>query len=185
MIKIISIVIQVIAVAGGASLGLWLKSSQPESAASKDESAHAEAIAATGKDDGTKEHKSDKKKKSKSGHGEEEPADSGSGYGFVKFGRQFIVPVVQGSAVTSLVVLDINLEVVSSATESAYSQEPKLRDSVLGALLQLSNEGAFNEQLIEHDNIDRLRARLLEAVRAVIGDDVNDVLILSVARQDL
>ena len=136
--------------------------------------------------------KKEKKKKSKKddkhggghggGHGK---ADAGGETGFMKFSRQFIVPVVTRSNVSALVILDINLELDPSATENAYAREPKVRDALLKTLLQLSNEGAFGDGLLEEENLGEIRERLQASAKTVLGDEVIGVLILNVARQDV
>lgn len=188
MIKIISLVFQLAFVAGGVALGLQMKSSAPtgeHEEGDKSEKDH-------GKDGDHKkpDKKKDKKKekdshgkKSKGGHGDEKGDDSG--YGYLKFSRQFIVPIVAANNVDTLLIIDINLEITPSATEDAYSQEPKLRDALLTTLLKLSNEGFFNDDILKEGNIEEIRAALLEAAQAIIGDDALEVLILNIARQDL
>ncbi|HRX40253.1 MAG TPA: hypothetical protein P5072_12525, partial [Parvularculaceae bacterium] len=63
--------------------------------------------------------------------------------------------------------------------------EPKLRDSMLSVLLDLSNRGAFNEVMLDPANQENIRAELLDAARSVIGPDALSILILSIARQDV
>jgi hypothetical protein len=190
MLKIIAIVVQAAAVAGGAYVGFSLKgggedgaSQESDEAADKDDE---------GKKDGKDKSNTDKQGKDKRGKSKDgkkkggkdgDYADGSSGY--MKFSRQFIVPVVRRDSVNALVILEINLELHPSATESAYTREPKVRDALLSSLLQLSNEGAFNEQLLAQENLEGIRARLLESAKGVLGDDVIGVLILSVARQDI
>ncbi|MHA7872882.1 MAG: flagellar basal body-associated FliL family protein, partial [Hyphococcus sp.] len=130
-----------------------------------------------------KKKKKDKKKKDghgSDGHGKSSDAD----FGFMKFSRQFIVPVITSDNVNALVVIDINLELTPEATEAAYSREPKIRDALLSTLLSLSNEGAFHDNLLEGENVMHIRARLLESAQSILGEEVLDVLILSIARQD-
>ena len=196
MIKIVAIVLQIVFVVGGVVLGMQLKSAGGEAA---HDAAVNDSDSGHGRDDGDHKKsdkskkdkkKKDKKKKSKGkkdSHGESddhEDADT-SDSGFLKFGRQFIVPVVSGSGVNSLVILDINLELPAGTTEKAYSREPKLRDALLSALLVLSNEGAFNERMLEQENVDHIRERLLAAAQTILDEDVNQVLILSMAKQNL
>ena len=180
MIKIVSLLLQVVGVGAGVYLGLWLKAgSQDASGAVSEEPAQTDGAE-------NEQHKaadkkaSNKKKDSYSG----DSGDNGN-LAFMKFSRQFIVPVVQSNGVNALVMLDINLEVAASATDAAYAQEPKVRDALLSTLLQLSTEGAFNARFTDQGNIDAVRARLLEAAKTVLHDDVHEVLILSIARQNI
>jgi flagellar protein FliL len=200
MIKIIAIILQVVAVAGGVALGLSLRSPSAEVLDAEDSGSH-EAEAADSDTHGATEEveepkkekkKKKKKKKKESGSGHEKPksghdgggaSDSGSSY--MKFSRQFIVPVIRQNGVSSLVALDINLELSASADENVYLQEPKLRDAILSSLLRLSSEGAFNEQLLQPDNMEEIRTNLFASAQSILGEDVSGVLILNMARQDL
>lgn len=183
MMKIIPFLLQLVGVCAGVFLGLTLKSGPPPQAyASEDEAeetldAEHSADAREAKDKKKdKKAKDDKKKK-------QDDKDSSKNI-FVKFSRQFIVPVVQQNDTNALVVLDINLEVSPAVSETAYAQEPKVRDALLSTLLELSSEGAFNASYTDQENMDAIRARLLESARKVLNDEVHQVLILSLARQN-
>lgn len=181
MIKIVSLLLQVVGVGAGVYLGLWLKAGSPDAlnAGSEESTQTTEKTkAADAKADEKKENN-----KKKDGHGEDS-GDNGD-LAFMKFSRQFIVPVVQLNGVNALVMLDINLEVSPSATDIAYAQEPKVRDALLSTLLQLSTEGAFNARFTDQGNMDAVRGRLLQAAKTVLHEDVHEVLILSIARQNI
>ncbi|MEQ8936413.1 MAG: flagellar basal body-associated FliL family protein [Amphiplicatus sp.] len=201
--KAIPFVIHALAVFGGVSGGVWLKSAP---AAGADKPAHtddhkapdkkadshgAPAHDAKPKDQhAAKEKKADQKKAAKDSHGGggghgASDSDSAGDTGFMKFSRQFVVPVITSSGVRSLVVMDINIEVPPGMEESIYTREPKLRDSILAAMLNLSNRGAFNQNLLDGRNLDSIRADLLSAARSVIGEDAQNVLILNITRQDV
>lgn len=190
MMKIIGLLLQVIAVAIGGYVGLSLKSNSGGATHESDESgqeekadnAHDEKKSAAPKE---KNAKSKTKKKDKGGHGKGGYDEAAGDSSFMKFSRQFIVPVVRQDAVQALVILDINLEMEPSATENAYAREPKVRDALLNTLLQLSNEGAFNSSLVEEDNIENIRQTLLHSAQSILGEDVVGVLILGMARQDM
>lgn len=125
--------------------------------------------------------------KSKSGHGENDTA-SGSfdpSINYFKFSRQFVVPVIADGGVTSLVLLDLNLEMDASAAESFYVREPKLRDALMEELLDIANDGRFGGMLTDRRNLDQIRLDLLHAAQDVEGDSVHDVLILDIMRQDM
>ncbi|MBB5517320.1 hypothetical protein [Amphiplicatus metriothermophilus] len=198
MLKYLPYALQLLAVVGGAAGGLWLKSATApaaEPARARDEAKaaaashgpveHKKAEAAPKKADKKAEGKRAGDKKAGGhggGHGE---ADADAAYGFMKFSRQFVVPVIGDGGVRALVLMDINIEVPPAVTESVYSQEPKLRDALLASLLQLSNSGAFDEHILERANMELVRNELLRAARSVIGEDAQNVLILNVARQDV
>ena len=180
MFKIIVLVLQLIAVCGGVFIGLKLKSP----AASSDVSdAHAEGDAGHKKSDDKKHAKKSKK----DGHGDADGHGEENGsYGYLKFGRPFIVPVMRDTGKNALVVLEVNLEVPVDTTEKVYAREPKLRDAILSALLALSNEGAFDHDLLADENIAAIRERLLVATATVLGEEgVHEVLILNIAKQTM
>ncbi len=199
MIKIIAIVLQVVAVAGGVALGLSLRSPDADASAVEDSLHETEAASdeSHGASDEAEKPKSEKKKKKKkkkkkSGSGHEKPKSghdggggSSDGSSYMKFSRQFIVPVIRQNGVGSLVALDINLELSASANENVYLKEPKLRDAMLSTLLRLSNEGAFNAQLLQPENMEEIRTGLFASAQSILGEDVTGVLILNMARQDL
>ena len=190
MIKIVAIAIQVIAVAGGAYVGVVLssgssgKAEQAEHDSAAEDSHAPEHAEKPEKEKKKDEHKDKKAKKKGDKHGGGHGAETSGESGFMKFSRQFVVPVVSRNNVTALVIMDLNLELDPSSTESDYAREPKVRDAILKSLLQLSNEGAFGEDILDEENLDQIRERLRASAQTVLGDDVIDVLILNVARQD-
>ncbi len=198
--KAVPFVIQALAVFGGVSGGVWLKSTLAADAG--DKSSHEGGHKAPDKADkhgdkskdqhAAKDKKESGKKTAKDshggGHGGGHGADSAkseSDTGFMKFSRQFVVPVIAPSGVRSLVVMDINIEVPPGMEETVYTREPKLRDSMLAVMLNLSNRGAFDQNLLHERNLDIIRSELLGAARTVIGDDAQNVLILNITRQDV
>ena len=197
--------VQALAVFGGVAAGLTLKSGATPASGSAVETGapaagdgHGEA-SSDKKGETEKPAKAAKDKKAKEkkpargehggGHGDAksgEHGDEASGEaGFMKFSRQFVVPVIDPSGVRSLVVMDINIETPPGGAEATYAREPKLRDAMLAALLGLSNRGAFDQHLLERENLDIIRAELLAAARSVIGDDAANILILNITRQDV
>lgn len=211
LFKYVPYAVQAVFVLGGLALGLWLKSGAVAPASegahaantvvashqSAAADAHGGTTAAENKAKNKKEKNKDAHGAKKSSHGSNKDShggksgghdsggDSDAGYGFLKFSRQFVVPVVDHTGVRSLVVMDINIEVPPSIAGSAYTLEPKLRDAVLAALLDLSNRGAFNENLLDQANQDAIRQDVLVAARRILGEDALNVLILSMARQDV
>ena len=140
------------------------------------------------KDDSHGKSKKKKNKKDK-GHGKVDNghgSDNGGreGISYFKFSRQFIVPVMENKRVRSLVILDLNLELAPGIIDSAYSMEPKLRDAITRSILQLSRQPAFKEHLTSPTTFDLLRATVLEAANEVLGEGVNDVLIIDIIQQD-
>lgn len=103
---------------------------------------------------------------------------------YVKMNNQFVVPVLQDGRVTSMVIMALSLEVKKGASEKIYSREPKLRDALLQVMFDHANAGGFDGAFTDGANLVFLRAALLEAARSTVGEDVTDVLISDMARQD-
>ncbi len=112
------------------------------------------------------------------------PADSGKLPEYVKLPNQFIVPVVDGGKISSLVIVSLSLEVTQGSTDHVYQREPKLRDAFLQMLFDHANTGGFRGSFTDAANMVALRAGLLEVARKVLGDQVSDVLITDIVRQD-
>ncbi|MGO4906714.1 flagellar basal body-associated protein FliL [Pseudorhodobacter sp. W20_MBD10_FR17] len=103
---------------------------------------------------------------------------------FLKLNNQFVVPVVEHGRVTSMVIMSLSLEVTIGTTESIYAREPKLRDAMLQVMFDHANAGGFNGVFTEGANLVFLRKALLEVSQKIIGNDVRDVLISDISRQD-
>jgi len=113
-----------------------------------------------------------------------EPAHPDTLPEYVKLPNQFIVPVVEGGRITSMVILSLSLEVTQGSTDQAYQREPKLRDVFLQMLFDHANTGGFRGSFTDAANLVILRTNLLEAAKKVLGDMVSDVLITDIVRQD-
>lgn len=103
---------------------------------------------------------------------------------YVKMNNQFVVPVVNGDAVQALVVLSLSLEVPAGQKDAIYSREPKLRDSFLQVLFDHANVGGFDGAFTNANNLAVLRSALREVAQKDMGDQISDVLIIEIARQD-
>lgn len=103
---------------------------------------------------------------------------------FVKMSNQFIIPIMGTERVQAMVVASLSLEVRTGTTEAVYSREPKLRDVFLQVMFDHANIGGFEGSFTKSDRMDILRRSLVDAARAVLGNDVADVLITEIARQD-
>jgi flagellar basal body-associated protein FliL len=103
---------------------------------------------------------------------------------FIDLERKFVVPLVRGNRVRSLVVADLRLEVHAGAENRALTLKPKVRDALLNTLYALAVAGAFDGDLYSNNVQDEMRSRLLEAARQVLQDDVTGVLIAELLRQD-
>lgn len=103
---------------------------------------------------------------------------------YIKLNNQFVVPIVEGGRVSSMVVLSLSLEVKQGSAETVYSREPKIQDVFLQVLFDHANTGGFRGSFTDGSNLVLLRRALKEKAIGVLGDIVTDVLITEIARQD-
>lgn len=103
---------------------------------------------------------------------------------YVRLNNQFVVPIVRGGSVRSLVVMSLTLEVDTGQNGAVFDREPRLRDSFLQVLFAHANAGGFDGSFTEALAMDPLREALNEAAVAVLGAVVRDVLIVDITRQD-
>ena len=99
--------------------------------------------------------------------------------------NQFVVPVVRDGRVSSLVVMSITLEVTNGVRADIYAREPRIRDALLAVLFDHSNSGGFDGVFTESFTLKTLRVALREAARSMIGEDIKDVLVMDIVRQDV
>ena len=103
---------------------------------------------------------------------------------YVKMNNQFVVPVMDGGKVASMVILSLSLEVETGTSEQVYAREPKLRDVFLQVLFDHANAGGFQGSFTDGSNLVLLRKALMESASNILGVVVKDVLISDIARQD-
>ena len=116
---------------------------------------------------------------------EEEEIDPEAGPNeYVKMSNQFVIPIVHKDKVASHVVMSLNIEVPPGKRDSVYTREPKLRASFLRVLFDHANMGGFKGAFTMSGQLDPLREALLEIARLEAGEEVIDVLIVDIARQD-
>ncbi len=114
----------------------------------------------------------------------DEHGHKAAAFDYLKLTKQFVVPVVEDDKISALVMVSLSLETRPGISEEFYEVEPKLRDSFLQVLFDHANIGGFNGAFTSSSNLELLRKSLLEAAKKELGDDVNQVLIMSVSRQD-
>jgi hypothetical protein len=186
MKKLLPILLGLVGLAGGLGAGLFLRPGSADGMPG--DGAHAaagdgHAAEAAAPEDGHGETEA-------AGHGAEAAAE-GDGHGetstepdYVRLNNQFIVPVLEEGRVSATVVLSLSLEVPPGGTEAVYAREPRLRDAFLQVLFDHANAGGFRGVFTDGANLVVLRGALKEAARKVMGDDVTDVLISDLVRQD-
>lgn len=103
---------------------------------------------------------------------------------YVKLNNQFVVPVMDGGKVISLVILSLSLEIEPGLSQDIYAREPKLRDAFLQVLFDHANAGGFQGSFTDGSNLVLLRKALFEAAAGIMGKTVKDILISDIARQD-
>lgn len=176
---IITSVVAIVFIAAGSFAGVVLKAPSSASASATDE--HADDH---GDDHG--EHADDDHGKSKKdSHGDDGYGKSSGDASYYKFSREFVVPIMRGGQVKSLVILHISLETDSATSEKLFSEEPKLRDNIMTTLIELSNDGRTLERPTEVSNYETIRAMVLMNLKDAITDKIKNVLIVDVAKQDL
>ena len=176
--KLLPILLALVGLGGGVGAGLALRPA-PEPDLHLEMSADGTCpcdCAALAEQDPTAGHDN-----AAAGHGEEETATTD----FVKMNNQFVVPIVRDKDIAALVVMSISFEVPSGGSEAIYQREPKLRDRFLQVLFDHANTGGFDGAFTTGSNMDTLRTALLETARHELGNNVRNILITDIARQDL
>lgn len=104
---------------------------------------------------------------------------------YVKLSNQFVVPIVNQGRVNALVVMALSVEVPEGQKDTVFKKEPKLRDAFLQVLFDHANIGGFDGAFTDANIMAVLRSSLKEMGQKVLGrDQVSDVLITEIARQD-
>ena len=170
----IKIVVLVIAVVGGGFAGSFVKNMSAGGA--------SDANVSSEKDGKASSDKSDKSKKDKKGGKGDDKISKNVSY--LKFKRQFIVPVTEGGKIKSLMIMNLNIELDKDAPDNSFSYEPKLRDAFMRDLLTLSNEGVLSGDLTAPETYETIRETLIGSSRRVLKKGVSDVLILDLAKRD-
>lgn len=193
MKNIITAIIAIACIVAGGVGGHFLRSmgsSAPKAekhGEEKSEDGHGEK-----KDDHAKpEKKADKKEAKADGHGKSGDDGHGSEAGasggviYFKFSREFVVPVVSQGRVTSLVILNLNLEADADMSQKLFEMEPKLRDNIMTTLITISNDGKTFESMTDLENYESIRSMVMMNLKSVMATGVHNVLIVDLAKQDL
>jgi flagellar protein FliL len=118
------------------------------------------------------------------GAAEAAPAEGENVPEYVKLTNQFVVPLINGGKVGSMVILSLSVEVKAGETADVYTKEPKLRDAFLQVMFDHANAGGFDGSFTDSANMIALRKALLEIAQQVLGVKAMDVLITDIVRQD-
>lgn len=177
MKALLNIVICCAAAIGGTFASTTLKAKNPA-----DAPAVAEASADKKDDHSTDKHAKEKKSEDKGK--KDSHAKSSDDFEFLRFKRQFVVPVIGEDRVEALVLLNIGISLSGNVKEELFRLEPKFRDAFMRELLNMSNSGYFDDELTNPQTYEVLRETLLRAAKDIEKDGVEDILILDFARQD-
>ncbi len=164
MKKLLPIILVLLGIGGGGAAGVFLEPPPPPPEEGE-EGGH-----------GSEQH-------AETSHGDQPVAPSPSDY--VKIGRQTIVPVVEDGETRALMLFELAVDVPAGRRQDVHDMEPRLRDAFLRELFQMSYTGAFMSTFTDDRIIEELRRNLVKAARTHLGEDINDVLILDVMRQEL
>ena len=104
---------------------------------------------------------------------------------YVKLNNQFVVPVVKGERVASLVVMSISIEVQLGTKDTVFQREPKIRDAILSVLFDHAALGGFDGAFTSSAKLDTLRAALIYEVQGILTTEIaKNILITDLVRQD-
>ena len=180
MKKILPIVIIVTAAAVGGGGGFFMKMHMEPTSSSTVKNM-GEGFEKTVPINEEKARKGNKGKSTKRKNGNSASVDLNA---YIKFSRQFVVPIVKNGTPKAMIIMDINLNVSPSLAQSGYIMEPHLRDAFLSKLLIHASNGTLAGIIEESDDLLHVKNDLLETARMVLGEDVYDVLILDVGIQE-
>lgn len=164
MKKLLPIILLLVGIGAGVGAGLTLR---PEPAPVE------MTEGAEGEDHAAKPEKKDK---------EEGPPQ---GREYVDLVDQFIVPVVNDDAVASLILVTLTIEVEAGNSDAIFEAEPRIRGVLLQAMFDHANIGGFDGAFTNSSKLDRLRKTFLEAAQKTFGEEITDVLIVQITRQDI
>lgn len=188
MQNIITAIIAIACIVAGGVGGHFLRSMGGSAPAAEK---HAGEKADDGHSEKKDEHakKPEKKTDKKGAKGGDSHGKSGSGAQggviYFKFSREFVVPVVSQGRVTSLVILNLNLEADAAMSQKLFEMEPKLRDNIMTTLITISNDGKTFESMTNVENYESIRSMVMMNLKSVMATGVHNVLIVDLAKQDL
>ncbi|MCV2887460.1 flagellar basal body-associated FliL family protein [Ruegeria aquimaris] len=169
--KLLPVLMLVFGVGAGVGAGIALG---PKGSSSDDQAeTAAKAPAKDGHDKPAGDHASNK--------GEIAEA---SGNEYVKMSKPFVVPLVSNDRVAGLATVTLSLEVRTGFSDNFFAKEPKLRDGFLRVLFDHANIGGFDGAFTRPGTLDPLRVALRESAQMAFGDQIVEVLIVDIARQD-
>lgn len=119
------------------------------------------------------------------GHGAKAEADGHAKTAVAPLDKPLVAPVFAGDRVKAMVVASLAVALPEAEAAEVEAAAPRLRDAFLKVMFAHANSGGFDGAFTEGRKMEDLRAALLKAGRGVLGDQVSDVLITEIARQDM
>ncbi|TCL01445.1 hypothetical protein BXY66_2760 [Shimia isoporae] len=104
---------------------------------------------------------------------------------YLELEDQFVIPVVEDGRMKSLVLVSVALETKPEAQEKIIENEPRLRGALLQVMFDYANIGGFDGSFTNSSRLAKLRRNFFEVTHAIFGEDVTDVIILEITRQDV
>ena len=193
MKSIITVIITIVCIVAGGFGGNFLRtmtsgSSEPEAGAAEAAGA-AEGEKAEGDTAEKKDEHAKKPDKKDGKHGKDgkdgKDGDAAPAVIYYKFTREFVVPIIRDGRVSSLVILNLNLEADASIERELFDMEPKLRDNIMTTLITLSNDGTTFESMTSVKNYESIRSLVLQNLGSVVKEGITNVLIVDLAKQDI
>lgn len=92
--------------------------------------------------------------------------------GLFEFPNQFLVPIMTDQRITSVIVINLALEIAEVERDAVMRNAPRLRDRILQVMFDHANTGGFHGVFTANNNMTVLRRNILEAAQMVLGPDV-------------
>lgn len=99
------------------------------------------------------------------------------------FPSQFFVPLARNGDMGAMMILTLSLETTEDQLEMLQTREHRLRDALLRQLLIAANTGAFDGNYTTEARLLPLRKSLLSAVASIGDNKISAVLIEAIVRQ--
>lgn len=89
-----------------------------------------------------------------------------------EFPNQFLIPIMTDQRITSVIVINLALEITAADRDTVLQNAPRLRDRILQVMFDHANMGGFHGVFTANSNLGLLRQNALEAAQAVLGPEI-------------
>lgn len=110
-------------------------------------------------------------------------ATEAAGSATFTFPSQFFVPMMRNGDMGAIMILTLSLQTSADELEPMKQHEHRLRDALLRQLLVHANTGGFDGNFTSEPSMRVLRESLLSAAKSATALTVSQVLIEDIARQ--